>query len=197
MKKSIYIFVIVALFSACEKIELTFPPDNQILAENALQTSEDLQKFLNSCYDVLANTYNGNCQNLATLQADDVTAPNSQLDYLEVYNRNTIFFNGTIGGYYKQPYIAIYRSNYLLENVDLISEITDEDKNRMTTEARFIRVLCHFDLVRLFAHPYGYTIDNSHNGIIIKTSTDPDPKPRNSVGEVYDFMISELIETRK
>ena len=194
MKKSIYIFVVVALFSACEKIELTFPPDNQILAENALQTSEDLQKFLNSCYDVLANTYNGNCQNLATLQADDVTSPNSQLDYLEVYNRNTIFFNGTIGGYYKQPYIAVYRSNYLLENVDLISEITDEDKNRMTAEARFIRVLCHFDLVRLFAHPYGYTIDNSHNGIIIKTSTDPDPKPRNSVGEVYDFMISELIE---
>ena len=64
----------------------------------------------------------------------------------------------------------------------------------MTAEARFIRVLCHFDLVRLFAHPYGYTSDNSHNGIIIKTSTDPDPKPRNSVGEVYDFMISELIE---
>ena len=74
MKKSIYIFVVVALFSACEKIELTFPPDNQILAENALQTSEDLQKFLNSCYDVLANTYNGNCKNLSTLQADDVTA---------------------------------------------------------------------------------------------------------------------------
>ena len=112
MKKSIYIFVVVALFSACEKIELTFPPDNQILAENALQTSEDLQKFLNSCYDVLANTYNGNCQNLSTLQADDVTAPNSQLDYLEVYNRNSIFFNGTIGVYYMQPYIAIYRSNY-------------------------------------------------------------------------------------
>ena len=104
-------------------------------------------------------------------QADDVTAQNSQLDYLEVYNRNTIFFNGTIGGYYKQPYIAVYRSNYLLENVDLISDITDEDKNRMIAEARFIRVLCHFDLVRLFAHPYGYTIDNSHNGIIIKTST--------------------------
>ena len=64
----------------------------------------------------------------------------------------------------------------------------------MTAEARFIRALCHLDLVRLFAHPYGYTVDNSHPGIIIKTTTNPDPKPRNTVGEVYDFMISELIE---
>jgi hypothetical protein len=194
MKKSIYLFALVALFSACKKMELTFPPDNQILAEDALQTPEDLQKFLNSCYDVMANTYNGNCQNLATLQADNVTTPNSHLDYLEVYNRNTIFFNGTVGGYYKQPYIAIYRSNYLLESVDLISEITASEKNRMTAEARFIRVLCHLDLVRLFAHPYGYTADNSHNGIIIKTSTNPDPKPRNTVQEVYDFMVAELSE---
>lgn len=194
MKKSIYLFAVVVLFSACEKIELTFPPDNQILAENALQTPEDLQKFLNSCYDVLANTYNGNYQNIATLQADGLSAPVGNLDYMEVFNRNTIFFNGTVGGYYKQPYIAIYRSNYLLENVDLISDITDEDKNRMTAEARFIRVLCHFDLVRLFAQPFGYSPDNSHDGIIIKTNTNPDPKPRNTVQEVYEFMILELTE---
>ena len=40
-------------------MELVFPPDNQILAEEALETTEDMQMFLNSCYDVLANTYNG------------------------------------------------------------------------------------------------------------------------------------------
>ena len=77
---------------------------------------------MNSCYDVLANTIMVIAEP-STLQADDV-APNSQLDYLEVYNRNTIFFNGSMGRYYKQPYVTVYRSNYLLENVDLISEIT-------------------------------------------------------------------------
>jgi len=194
MKNNIYLVVFSIIFFACEKMELVFPPDNQILAEEALETTEDMQMFLNSCYDVLANTYNGTCQNIATLQADNIESPNANLDYLEVFNRNTIFFNGTIGSYYKEPYIAIYRSNFLIESIDLISDITEVEKRRMLAEARFIRALCHLDLVRLFAHPYGYTPDNSHPGIIIKTTTNPDPKPRNTVKEVYDFMTSELEE---
>ena len=194
MKKITLILTLLLAISSCGKFDLSFPPDNQILAEDALQTPEDLQKFLNSSYDVLANTYNGNCQNLATLQADDLEAPNSHYDYLEVYNRNTIYFNGTIGNYYKQPYITIYRCNYLLESIDLIDSLSTEDETRIKAEARFIRALCHLDLVRLFAQPYGYTPDNTHNGIIIKTGTNPDPLPRNTVQEVYDFMVSELTE---
>ena len=128
MKNNIYLVVFSIIFFACEKMELVFPPDNQILAEEALETTEDMQMFLNSCYDVLANTYNGTCQNIATLQADNLEAPNANLDYLEVFNRNTIFFNGTIGSYYKEPYIAIYRSNFLIESIDLISDITEEEK---------------------------------------------------------------------
>jgi hypothetical protein len=47
-------------------------------------------------------------------------------------------------------------------------------------------------LVRLFGQPYGYTGDNSHLGIVIKTSTDPEPLGRNTVGEVYAQIIRDL-----
>ena len=146
---------------------MSFPPD-KILAEDAIQDADDLQQLLNSAYDVLANTYNGNCQNLKTLMADNIAAPNNNYDYMEVFNRNTLYFNGTIGQYYQQPYIALYRCNYLIENIDIVDSLPSDDAIRLLSEAKFIRALCHYDLVNLFAHPFGYTSDNSHDGIIIK-----------------------------
>ena len=191
--RNIYILILLcSLIISCNKSDLSFPPDNQILAEDAIQNLDDLQQLLNSAYDVLANTYNGNCQNLKTLMADNIAAPNNNYDYMEVFNRNTLYFNGTIGQYYQQPYIAIYRCNYLIENIDIVDSLPSEDAIRLLSEAKFIRALCHYDLVNLFAHPFGYTSDNSHDGIIIKNSTDPNPLPRSTVDQVYDFILSDL-----
>ncbi len=190
-----YIYILIFLCSlsiSCNKSDLSFPPDNQILAEDAIQDADDLQQLLNSAYDVLANTYNGNCQNLKTLMADNIAAPNNNYDYMELYNRNTLYFNGTIGQYYQQPYIAIYRCNYLIENIDLVESLTNAAAVRLISEAKFIRALCHYDLVNLFAHPFGYTLDNNHDGIIIKNSTDPSPLPRSTVNQVYEFILSDL-----
>ncbi len=192
MRYIYFLILLCSLFISCNKSDLSFPPDNQILSEDAIQDADDLQQLLNSAYDVLANTYNGNCQNLKTLLADNIAAPLNNYDYMEIYNRNTLYFNGTIGEYYKQPYIAIYRCNYLIENIDLVESLTTGEANRLIAEAKFIRALCHYDLVNLFAHPFGYTLDNSHDGIIIKNSTDPSPLPRNTVKEVYDFILSDL-----
>tara|TARA_Y100001954_G_C15806447_1_gene602892 strand:+ start:75 stop:1457 length:1383 start_codon:yes stop_codon:yes gene_type:complete len=192
MRYIYFLILLCSLFISCNKSDLSFPPDNQILSEDAIQDADDLQQLLNSAYDVLANTYNGNCQNLKTLLADNIAAPLNNYDYMEIYNRNTLYFNGTIGEYYKQPYIAIYRCNYLIENIDLVESLTTGVANRLIAEAKFIRALCHYDLVNLFAHPFGYTLDNSHDGIIIKNSTDPSPLPRNTVKEVYDFILSDL-----
>ena len=192
MRYIFFLILLCSLFVSCNKSDLSFPPDNQILAEDAIQDADDLQKLINSAYDVLANTYNGTCQNLKTLLADNIAAPNNNYDFMELYNRNTLYFNGTIGQYYQQPYIAIYRCNYLIENIDIVDSLPSEDAIRLLSEAKFIRALCHYDLVNLFAHPYGYTSDNSHDGIIIKNSTDPSPLPRSTVDQVYDFILSDL-----
>jgi hypothetical protein len=172
---------------------LDFKPGNEVLAEDALKTPEDLQNLLNSCYDVMANTYYGAFQNLGELLSANLSAPRSNNDYNEVYNRATIFFNGTVGGLYGEPYISIYRANTLLESFEYIENLSDSDRKRTEAEARFIRAVGHFDLVNLYAQPFGYSSDNSHLGIVIRSESNSDILPRSTVGEVYDFVLTDLI----
>jgi hypothetical protein len=192
MKK--YIIIAASLITlglvSCEKM-LNYPPTGAILAEDALKTPEDAQKLLNSCYDVMANVFDGSYQNLAELMSNNLASPNG-LDFKAVYNKETNFFTPTTNGVYADLYYAIYRCNSLLENFDLIDGLSDADRSRMEAEARFIRAFCHWHVVKIWAQPYGYTSDNSHLGIVIRDKASNEPLPRNTVAEVYNFIVSEM-----
>ncbi|MEN9333966.1 MAG: hypothetical protein RLY35_1146 [Bacteroidota bacterium] len=192
MKK--YIIIAASLITlglvSCEKM-LNYPPTGAILAEDALKTPEDAQKLLNSCYDVMANVFDGSYQNLAELMSNNLATPNG-LDFKAVYNKETNFFTPTTNGVYADLYYAIYRCNSLLENFDLIDGLSDADRSRMEAEARFIRAFCHWHVAKIWAQPYGYTSDNSHLGIVIRDKASNEPLPRNTVAEVYNFIVSEM-----
>ena len=192
MKK--YIIIAASILTlglvSCEKM-LNYPPNGAILAEDALKTPEDAQKLLNSCYDVMANVFDGSYQNLAELLSNNLATPNG-LDFQAVYNKETNFFTPTTNGVYADLYYAIYRCNSLLENFDLIEGLSDADRSRMEAEARFIRAFCHWHVVKIWAQPYGYTSDNSHLGIVIRDKASNEPLARNTVAEVYNFIVTEM-----
>lgn len=200
MKRTLIIAVsALGILAASCSDQLEFEPrDNQILVDDALQTKEDYQALLNSCYDVLANTFNGRSQKFSFVMGDNAAQPNANDDLTEAYNFNTLIFNGSIDDYFSEPYIAIRRCNSLLDVLtpEASAELgfTDEEANQLLNEARFIRALCYFDLVRKFAHPWGYTADNSHLGVVLRTEPTADILPRASVGEVYGFILDELNE---
>ncbi len=192
MKKYIVIAasIITLGLVSCEKM-LNYPPNGAILAEDALKTPADAQKLLNSCYDVMANVFDGSYQNLAELLSNNLATPIG-LDFQAVYNKETNFFTPTTNGVYADLYYAIYRCNSLLENFDLIEGLSDADRSRMEAEARFIRAFCHWHVVKIWAQPYGFTSDNSHMGIVIRDKASNEPLPRNTVAEVYNFIVSEM-----
>lgn len=198
MKYTLSIALVSALLFGCSKQLEFVPTDNQILVDEALQTPDDYEALLNSCYDVLANTFNGRSQKLSFVMTDNSARPNANEDLTEAYNFNTLFFNGTIDDYFKQPYIAIRRCNTLIAELtpEASAEIGFEEAQsaQLLAEARFIRALCYFDLVRKFAHPWNYTPDNSHLGVVLRTEPTADLLPRSTVAEVYTFLISELSE---
>ncbi len=191
MKKIYFIFFGLSLLTACD---LDVPiPENEITADDAIESEADLQAVLNSAYDVVANYNGGQIQRIADLLGDDIderfTDGNGFLK--EVYNRNTNFFNSDVGALYQQPYFAIFRANTVLENLDKIS-LSDETRLQFESEAKFIRGLGHFDLVRLFAQPSGYTEDDSHLGIALRLNTSYEPSPRSTVQECYDQIIQDF-----
>ncbi|MDP5076329.1 MAG: RagB/SusD family nutrient uptake outer membrane protein, partial [Flavobacteriales bacterium] len=95
-------------------------------------------------------------------------------------------------GTYSDFYYAIYRCNSLIKNFDLIEGLEESEKNRMESEARFIRAFCHFSVVKIWAQPYGYSPSNSHLGIILRREAGNEPLPRSTVSESYAFIIEDL-----
>lgn len=181
-----------AVFASCEEQLLEYEPENVLLEEEAIQTKEDLENLLNAAYEVTANGFNGQSQNLHELLSDNLEIPDNQDDYIQVYNRRSDIFNGSVEAYYKEPHFAINRANVIRESIDKVSGVSQADAVRLRAESDFLRALNLFDVVKLWAQPYGYTPGNTHPGLAIPFQDSRAPLPRSNVQAVYDFIISNL-----
>lgn len=87
-------------------------------------------------------------------------------------------------------------NNIIQYQPDLLARFPQnkEELNRILAESLFLRALAHFDLCRVYAQPFNYTADASHLGIpvLLKTPGANDNLSRNTVGEVYMQIISDL-----
>ncbi len=98
--------------------------------------------------------------------------------------------NGTWGGLWNDAYTTINRANFILENIDNLSD--GDFKNNVKAEALALRGLAHFDLLRVFAARYEGATD-SNLGVPYVTSTDPNQLPsRTSLKESYNNVVSDL-----
>jgi hypothetical protein len=188
-----YIFIILGFLSlsSCRKW-LDVKPEGVQLEEDAIKSQADLQAVLASIYDVMANQYNGRIQLFNELLGDNMEKPQSGFT-VPIYLRTTNFFNSDVGGLYSELYRVAFRANYLMEKINSNTISVDAvAAKQMIAEAKFLRAMAHFELVKLWAQPAGYTPDNSHLGIVIRTSTAAEPMPRSSVAKVYDFLITDL-----
>lgn len=191
----IIIFLAGMLFTSCESLlEINPEDEGVVLKEDAIQTKQDLQELLNSAYDVVNGVYGGRFQRTSELLADNVVLREGITDEMvNIYKRYTTGYF-TDNESYEQAYICILRSNLVLENLDVVSGMTDEDAKRMAAEAKFLRAISHFAVVRLFAQPYGFTPNNDHPGVIVKTNSKVELLPRNTVAQVYDQILKDLTE---
>jgi tetratricopeptide (TPR) repeat protein len=191
MKKILAVILLAGIgLGSCKKW-LDQPPIGA-LRSDLFNTANDAQETLNSCYDALANLYDGRIQSISELLSDNLQQPNTNNDLRSVYARQTTFFNSTSNKVYQDLYTVIWRCNTLLDNIEEISDLSETEKNRMMAEARFLRGFCHWSAVKLWAQPYGYTAGNVHAGVPIRRAANADPLLRSTVQEVYDFVIGDL-----
>lgn len=197
MKKIFWIFIFLAglFFPSCESLLKINPVDEGVILESdAIQTKDQLQQLLNAAYDVVNGFYGGRFQRTSELLGDNVVLRDGITDEMvNIYKRYTTGYF-TDNESYDQAYICILRSNLVLENIAQVSGMTADDAKRMAAEAKFLRGIAHFAVVRLFAQPYGYSANNSHPGVVIKTNSKVELLPRNTVAEVYQQIITDLTD---
>lgn len=162
MRAKLYTITLAAglLLTSCGDNFLDVQPMTQVLDNNFYRTVADAEMALIGCYDGYQRTAsNGNLSFYVTSEvlSDNTFGGTGHTDGrgYQVLDRFDItqspsdnnLFNGTWGDYYA----GIFRCNTLLTKIDGVNfDSSPSSRNRIEGEARFLRALMYFDLVRLF-----------------------------------------------
>jgi len=196
----IYTTLITATFAlgGCNK-DLDIKPVTSIDQGQAIKTSDDVQSTLNGTYSRLgsANLYGGRI-----FLIPDLLATQTVIDWDGTYADMTQFVDQQVlnTNFYAEStwlvaYEAINGANNVLANLQLATN--DDEKARWEGEARFIRGLLYFDLVRLYGKAWNDGDPNTNLGVpIVLTPTvkvDESSKvARATVKQGYDQAIADL-----
>lgn len=184
MKKYIYILIIPVLFS-CKK-QLQEQAFSSVVSENFYKTSSDAISALYGVYNELnrANTdWDNYMYSMVFVPSEYVETKVVQRKVYSNFKYGTS--DATIEAVWKQAYVAINRANAVIDNVPTIS-MNDSLKKEIVAEAKFIRALSYFNLVRL----YGGVPMRVHQTVSLADGY----LPRSTASQVYDLIISDLTE---
>ncbi len=214
--KSIYSLaagvVLAASLASCGDEWLDVAPSNGSEAATAIKTSTDLDAARTGMYNALKGTsslVDYYCRQMF-VYGDVHAGDDYQYNHVSGSGRAQFFYKmnytsasefGVSTTPWRTPYILIGRANQIISIVDA-GNLTDKDDenakaiiDQCYAEAKALRALAHFDLVRVYGKPY--TADNGASpGVpVVTTVLDATAKPaRSTVAEVYEQVIADLTE---
>lgn len=205
--KDLIVLVVFAGFVSCEN-ELDLEPQQSISVGLATDTPENVNAILLAAYDIGRNTspdnvaplYNGNYSGEISV-AVDLLGNTNQVSWngtfsnlRDLFNKAMINDNASALNIYADSYSIIGHVNTVLANLDKFEDTSEG--NRVEGEAKFLRGLVYFDMVRLYGQQYNTAGNNTQLGVPI-VLLPPDvgrAVPRNTVEDVYDQVISDLTD---
>ena len=203
MKYLIKLLILLNIISfvSCTKT-LDVEPQQSINSETAIENAQDVNAAIVGCYSILGTgaLYGTNLFMLADLQASEgyCSWRGTFQGQRQVSSKSMTADNSEASRVWVAAYRGINNANLVLAN---ISKVKDSDlKKQYEGEARFIRAILHFELVRYYALPWGATAGNSHLGVVVKTSATSNEAvasqslPRNTVAQTYVQVINDLTE---
>ena len=95
------------------------------------------------------------------------------------------------------PYYKIYQRikgcNAVLDHIDEAIG-TQQEKDRVKAEALAVRALHYFRLANLYGDPYNQNPEGPAVPLKLSSTVDAEFPPRNTVAEVYDVVLKDLLE---
>lgn len=192
--KKLFLIGLIFLVASCSDF-LDISPKQSIAEGEALETLEGFQAAITGVYDIISDSdYYGRYFILTPdVMADDVKQ-NSQANRAREYAEYVAFADHFITeGLWERMYEATNAANAIINSDAEVAAVEQDELDHIIGEAYAIRGQILFDLVRLYGQHYTYTDDASHLGVPIILEHDRENEPqRNTVGEVYDQVISDM-----
>lgn len=195
MKKNIFKIIIAStMLLACKDEMLTIDPAIPINSvDNFYKTEADAIAAVNATYTPLSTIYNGSAWHLGDIMSDDSDlgggGGGDGVEVLELDNFSVTSFNPIINVMWSQCYFGVLRANIVVEKIPSISSMSPTLQARAIGEAKFLRALYYFHLVRLFGDVPMYTK--------VITAEEAAGIARTSKADVYKQIIEDLKAAEK
>jgi tetratricopeptide (TPR) repeat protein len=202
MRKSIiktFSFAFLLIIASCDK-KLDLQPKQSIDATTAITNTEDVEAAVVGAYSIMAS---GSLYGTNLFMMPDLLASENYASWRgtfqgprQVANKTMTRDNTEAARTWTAAYRAINTANIVLDGSGVVNDAAKKDQ--LDGEALFIRGAMYFELVRLYALPWGATATNDQLGVVIrtkatKTETEAFEKtPRSTVAQVYQQVITDL-----
>lgn len=190
MRSAVYFIIIFFTLAAVSCAKLDGVPEGTYTTDNFYKTEADAISAVNAVYSGMTSSYLYN-QFMEVIQSqgtDDCewgfgrNTSNTDKTALDKFNFDAgtnLFYQ-----FWSTSYQVINRANAAVENIGAMTAVGTEKKKRMQGEARFVRGLMYFNLVRLFGGvPLLLQPTTSLDNLAIK---------RSSADEVYAQIIADF-----
>ncbi|MGJ5641123.1 RagB/SusD family nutrient uptake outer membrane protein [Formosa sp. S-31] len=194
MKKLYRLLPLVALFiTSCE---LERNPYDQIAVDDLLSDPGSIQTATVGNYALLKGNdgYDGwvdDLHRISEYAGDNVSLSGGTTDALfNLYNYQAIPTNYRVARFWSNSYKIAVGTNKMIE---LIPEGASEEEDQLLGENYYLRALVYFQMGNVFGKPYNQGGSNLSVPLKLTSATDDRPD-RNTVEEVYNQVISDLLK---
>ncbi|RMA57916.1 putative outer membrane starch-binding protein [Ulvibacter antarcticus] len=199
--------VLAGTIVSCDK-QLDQLPFDGLATDNAFVSVDDFENGIRGVYIALVRVgrdgststgYYGASDAGALLSAPDVMSDNVTMAISGRTSKSTIHnfryspSQSNLGNLYRDAYSLIYRANQVLFFAETFE---GENKTNIVAEAKALRAMAHFDLVKNFGKIPTQSGDaNGSLGVAYVTEADPNITPeRETVGAVYGKIVTDLTD---
>ena len=201
MKKYLIIFSAAAITAASCNKKLDILPLQSVEEEVVLSTDAGVKNLLNGAYDMVSSSavYGGDLFLYSELLAADgeLRWEGTFNQPREIWRKDMLTTNSYVRDSWLDAYQAVNAANNILSALEVVN---DDDRDRVRGEALFLRGSMFFELVKLYAQPYSAG-NTGGLGIPLvleatRTANVNTARPRYTIAETYDQIISDLTESQ-
>lgn len=190
MKKIFYTFAagIALLLGGCADLDIA--PASSIDKDRFYQSEEDIESAVNGIYAIFTNwpsDFHGMYNNL-TIYLGDLTTEyvkagaNTNSAHIRELSNNAVQpSNQFIENAWEESYIGINRANIVIDKVAESNRLDDAVKNRYINEAKFLRAVFYFNIVRWWGDVPLVLHDGEGEGLA-----------RTPLDQVYEQIVQDL-----
>lgn len=167
------------LLTACSKLLVEKP--RAAVTENFYNTAEEVETAVNAIYIPLRSNTHAVYIGFLDILSEYGYGRGSyaQVNDFQTFNTNNI---NRVAGFWNFFYLSIRDANLVIKNAPLGSDISDADIHKYVAEAKFLRALCYFHLVRAWG------------GVPIRTEDNMSERDvkRSPAEDVYQLVVADL-----